>query len=150
MMCTNNKNTCSGCSNEASWHRRTHLLERDILTQSTPNERLASVLKWLHTPTLLKTIRQGLSYLPTFQSTKRDDHIFGATRYLAHSVAPAPSLYSSYLHLCLTPAQDAQFNAHGKSRATMSGLPACYHRLPQPLPPTLLYTTSTMAIPGRY
>jgi hypothetical protein len=86
MMCTNNKNTCSGCSNEASWHRRTHLLERDILTQSTPNERLASVLKWLHTPTLLKTIRQGLSYLPTFQSTKRDDHIFGATRYLANTL----------------------------------------------------------------
>jgi hypothetical protein len=36
----------------------------------------------------------------------------------AHSVALAPSLYSTYLHLCLTPAQDAQFNAHGKSRAT--------------------------------
>jgi hypothetical protein len=118
MICANNKNTCSGCSNEASQHRKTHLLEHDILTQSIPNERIAPVLKWLHTPTLLKTIRQGLSYLPTFQSTKRDDHIFGATRYLAHSVAPAPSLYSSYLHLCLTPAQDAQFNAHGKSRAT--------------------------------
>jgi hypothetical protein len=44
------------------------------------------LLSYLYAPIELKEIRQFLQYLPIFSHKKRDDHIYGASRYVANTL----------------------------------------------------------------
>jgi hypothetical protein len=88
MLCSPGKNMCSGCANEASRHRRIQQIELEIIGNCSPNETWKEVFQLVisSTPTNLKHLRHLMQHIPTFMNTKRDDHIFGATRYLANSL----------------------------------------------------------------
>jgi hypothetical protein len=88
MLCSPGKNMCLGCANKASRHRRIQQIELEILGNCSPNETWKEVFQLVisSTPTSLKHLRRLMQHIPTFVSTKRDDHIFGATRYLANSL----------------------------------------------------------------
>ena len=87
MLCCPNKSTCAGCHNEYMRHRRTAQIEKDILHNISDNTTLEPMLQHLDTPTDLQSLRHSLRHLPTFQNSKgRDDHIYGATRYIANTL----------------------------------------------------------------
>jgi len=86
MLCTNNRNMCSGCLNEHLRHRKVERLENEILEDTTSNEALAPLLLCLQKSITLKDFRALMQHLPTMNIQKRDDHIYGAARYLANSI----------------------------------------------------------------
>ena len=61
-------------------------LENEILEDTTPNATLAPILSCLNKPISLKEFRAHMQHLPTMHTHKRDDHIYGAARYLANSL----------------------------------------------------------------
>ena len=86
MVCAPNKSTCSGCHNESLCHRKVKRIEHEILLSTAPNDAIAPLLHWVHTPVSLRNLRQHLQHLPTFTKKHRDDHLYGATRYLANTL----------------------------------------------------------------
>jgi len=84
--CANNKSMCSGCMNENLRHRKVIQIEKDILNDYSSNEALAPIISYLTIPTDLKRICKLLLHLPAYKNNKRDDHIYGATRYVANSL----------------------------------------------------------------
>jgi len=86
IFCTNNKNMCLGCINENLRHHKVIQIEKDILNDYSFNETLAPIISYFTIPTDLKRIRKLLSHLPAYKNNKRDDHIYGATRYVANSL----------------------------------------------------------------
>jgi hypothetical protein len=86
MYCIEGKNRCSGCVNESLRHRRISQIEHDILIDISANFILLPILDWTPMPISLKKIRKLFQHLPTFGRKKRDDHIFGPTRYLANTL----------------------------------------------------------------
>lgn len=77
---------CSGCINENLRHRKELQIENKILNSNATNETLAPIIHHTTTPTELKRVRKLLSHLPSFNNIKRDDHIYGVTRYIANSL----------------------------------------------------------------
>jgi len=77
---------CLGCINENLRHRKVIQIEKDILNDYSFNETLAPIISYFTIPTDLKRIRKLLSHLPAYKNNKRDDHIYGATRYVANSL----------------------------------------------------------------
>jgi hypothetical protein len=76
----------SGCINECLRHRRVAQIENDILNDVSANEIISPLLQYLTEPTDLKHIHRILQHLPSCKNTERDDHIYGATRYIANSL----------------------------------------------------------------
>jgi hypothetical protein len=52
----------------------------------SPNAILAPILQHISSPLSLRQFRKLHQHLPTFTNTKRDDHIFGAARYLTSTL----------------------------------------------------------------
>jgi len=86
MLCANKRTMCSGCINESLWHRKVKQIEMDILSNTQQNSTWAPILEYVHTPTNLAHIRYLLQHLPSTATNKRNDHIYGATRYIANSL----------------------------------------------------------------
>lgn len=86
MTCTTNRTMCSGCLNENLRQRKLGRLENETLEDTTPNATLEPLLICLQKPTSLKEFRTMMQHLPTMNSQKRDDHIYGAARYFANSL----------------------------------------------------------------
>jgi hypothetical protein len=86
MRCVCKKNMCSGCINESLRHKRVLQIENEILTNVSPNESWMPLLKWIYTPITLAKLRHLLQHISVFKIKKRDDHLYGATRYLANSL----------------------------------------------------------------
>ena len=87
MFCVTGRNMCSGCSNESSRQRKVLQLEKELLQLSVDNAILAPLLEYKYKPTSIKHFRKLLLCLPAFaQKKSRDDHIFGAARYLANTL----------------------------------------------------------------
>ena len=87
MLCASTKHMCSGCLSESTRHKKTAQIEMDILTNMAPNTTWAPLLEYLDKPISLRHLRHLLGHLPTFGNTcRRDDHIFGATRYIANTL----------------------------------------------------------------
>jgi len=86
MLCANKRTMCSGCINESLRHRKVKQIEMDILSNTQQNSTWAPILEYVHTPTNLAHIRYLLQHLPSTATNKRNDHIYGATRYIANSL----------------------------------------------------------------
>jgi len=86
MFCVQGKNMCSGCINENLRHRKVVKIEQEIMYDVSPNAILAPILQHISSPISLRQFRTLHQHLPTFTNTKRDDHIFGAARYLANTL----------------------------------------------------------------
>ncbi len=86
LTCARGCNCCSGCSNESAKQRRVVKLENEMLTLSVENNIFAPLLEFRAKPTSIKNFRNVLSCLPFIASISRDDHIFGAARYLANTL----------------------------------------------------------------
>jgi hypothetical protein len=61
-------------------------LENEILEDISSNETLLPILECIEKPINLRLSRALLQHLPTMAIQKRDDHIFGAARFLANSL----------------------------------------------------------------
>jgi hypothetical protein len=85
-LCTTNRNTCSGCSNEASKQRLVKSLEHEMLRLSIDNAQLAPLLQHRNKPLSLKDFRKMVQFLPSLSKTSRNDHKFGASTYLANTI----------------------------------------------------------------
>jgi len=85
MFCINNKNMCSGCLNENMQQKRLLKSESEILHSNAPNSILAPIIHFCNKPTELRHVRKLFQHLPTFANKKRDDHIYGATRYISNT-----------------------------------------------------------------
>jgi hypothetical protein len=87
MLCASTKHMCSGCLSEPIRHKKTAQIEMDILSNMAPNTTWAPLLEYLDKLISLHHLRRLLGHLPTFGNTRRrDDHIFGATRYIANTL----------------------------------------------------------------
>lgn len=86
MSCVIGCNMCSGCINKSIKLRILDQLENEIMILDVNNNTLAPLLKFRMECTSIKAFQQMLSCLPTFGNKKRDDHIFGAARYLANTL----------------------------------------------------------------
>jgi hypothetical protein len=86
MFCVQGKSMRSGCINENLRHREVIKIEREIMYDISPNAILAPILQYISSPLSLRHFRKLHKHLPTFTNTKRDDHIFGAARYLANTL----------------------------------------------------------------
>jgi hypothetical protein len=60
------------------------MLEKELLEVNATNLTLAPIIEAIESPISLKQFRGLIKHLPTLSNSKRDDHIFGATRYLAN------------------------------------------------------------------
>ncbi len=67
-------------------HKRVLQIENEILTNISPNESWMPLLNWIYTPITLAKLRHLLQHISVFKIKKRDDHLYGATRYLANSL----------------------------------------------------------------
>ena len=85
MVCSNNRTTCSGCLHENLRHRKVERLENELLEDMSANTLLAPILNYVQRPITLKAFRGLFQHLPSMHVHKRDDHIYGAARYLANS-----------------------------------------------------------------
>jgi hypothetical protein len=79
MFCANNKNMCSGCINESMRHQKVAKIEQDILTNNATNETWAMILPHITLAIDLKNVCKLLQHLPTLNTYRRGDHIFGAS-----------------------------------------------------------------------
>jgi hypothetical protein len=86
MLCATGRNMCSGYLSKSTKLRRLDPLENEIMILKVDNSRLAPLLQFRMDYTSIKTFRQLLSCLPTFSNKRRDDHSFGAARYLANAL----------------------------------------------------------------
>jgi hypothetical protein len=86
MVCLKGKNMCSGCVNESQRHKKTQQMELEILSNSSSNNVWSPFLQWTRSPTTLRNLRLALSHLTNFRQTKRNDHIYGASRYIANTL----------------------------------------------------------------
>jgi hypothetical protein len=78
---------CACCLNESIRHIFTAQIKDNLLSYLTASNVLAPILRCLETPVSLKHLRNMLAHLPTFANTRgRDDHIYGATRYVANTL----------------------------------------------------------------
>jgi hypothetical protein len=85
--CVKAKHMCAGCLNEATRHKRTAQIELDLLNDLAPNSTLAPLLEYINAPVSLRKLRQLMIHLPTISRNRtRDDHIHGATRYMANTL----------------------------------------------------------------
>ena len=85
-LCTANRSTCSGCSNEAAKQRLNASLEQEMLRLSVANELLEPLLQHRTQPASLKDFRKMVQFLPSLSKTSRNDHKFGAATYLANTL----------------------------------------------------------------
>jgi hypothetical protein len=86
MLCVTGRNVCSGCISESTKLRRLDQLENEIMILMVENSSLAPLLQFRTEYTSIKTFWKILSCLPTlFNNKRRNDHIFGAARYLANT-----------------------------------------------------------------
>jgi len=86
MFCANRRNMCAGCIHEAGRHRKVQQIEHQILHNTASNDVWVPLLNWICTPITLVQLRRLLKHLPIYNTAKRDDHIYGATRYIANSL----------------------------------------------------------------
>ncbi len=85
--CVKAKYMCAGCLNEDTRHKRTAQIELDLLNDIAPNSTLAPLLEYINAPVSLRKLRQLMIHLPTISRNRtRDDHIHGATRYMANTL----------------------------------------------------------------
>jgi len=83
--CAKGRNLCPGCIIEGTRQRKTATVESEILEANTPNNILAPLLEYTKTPVSIKQLRLALRHLPTMNTSKRDDSIYGVVRYIANS-----------------------------------------------------------------
>jgi hypothetical protein len=81
-----NKNMSSGFINEALRHRKVKKIDLELLNDTSSNSILAPLLQHTSTPISLRKFRQLCQHLPTMANKRRDDHIFGAARYIANTL----------------------------------------------------------------
>jgi hypothetical protein len=86
MLCSTGRNICSGCTIEAAKQKKAKQLEREVLLLNGKKSELAPLLDHRTKPCSVKDFRKLLCMLPSFQKKTRDDHMFGAARYLATSL----------------------------------------------------------------
>jgi hypothetical protein len=84
--CINNKNMCSGCLNENMQQMHMLQIKSDILHSNESNSLLAPIIQYCNKPTNLRHVRKLFQHLPTFANRRRDDHIYGATRYISNTL----------------------------------------------------------------
>jgi len=77
---------CSSCISEATRQSRTRQIEMDFLWDMSPNTTLAPLMVHKTSPTDLRNFRHLLNHLPTLNNYRRDDHTFGAVRYIANAL----------------------------------------------------------------
>jgi len=77
---------CSGCYNENLRHRRVQQMEQTILMNFASNLTLAHIKTAILKPINLQDFRKLFHCIPIFHNVKRDDHIYGAARYLANTL----------------------------------------------------------------
>ena len=82
-----NKDTCSRCYSELLRQKKTESIELEILQDFSSNADLAPITAHLEQYTSLKEFRHLLRHLPSLQATtRRNDYIYGATRYIAKTL----------------------------------------------------------------
>jgi len=86
MLCTINRNLCSGCTNENQKHSRVARIEAELLATTANNSILAPLLLHRVQPISIGGFRKLLKCLPSFANKSRNDHIYGAARYLANTI----------------------------------------------------------------
>jgi hypothetical protein len=86
MLCTINRNLCSGCTNENQKHSRVARIEAELLATTANNSILAPLLLHRGQPISIGGFRKLLKCLPSFANKSRNDHIYGAARYLANTI----------------------------------------------------------------
>lgn len=87
MKCIDKKHMCAGCMSESIRHKKTKQIEMDLLHNMAANDTMAPLMDGVDNPISLRQLRTILTHLPTLQNThKRDDHIYGATRYTANTL----------------------------------------------------------------
>ncbi len=86
MICALGCSICSGCNNEVSKQCKVLQLKNEMLTLSVNNNILAPLLEYRTKIISIKTFRKILLCLTSMISKSWDDHIFGATRYLANTL----------------------------------------------------------------
>jgi hypothetical protein len=77
---------CSGCLNESLRQKRVLQIEKEILSNTSTNDTWIPLLDWIYTPITLTSLCQLLQHISIYKVRKRDDHIYGAMRYLANSL----------------------------------------------------------------
>jgi hypothetical protein len=87
MFCSRKKSMCSGCMNESLHHKRVLQMEKEILSNISLNNTWLPLLDWIYTPITLTNLRQLLQHISAYKIRKHDDHLYGATRYLANSLS---------------------------------------------------------------
>jgi len=81
------QSVCAGCMSESIRHKKTKQIEMDLLHNMAANDTMAPLMDGVDNPISLRQLRTILTHLPTLQNThKRDDHIYGATRYTANTL----------------------------------------------------------------
>jgi hypothetical protein len=58
----------------------------EILINTASNTTWMPLLDWIYNPISLADLRKLLQQISIFTTKKRDDHLYGATRYLANSL----------------------------------------------------------------
>jgi hypothetical protein len=88
MFCAPGKQLCSGCNNELMRHRKVKQMENALMMDFSSNNTLFYIQCYAATsiPMSLQNFHRLFYYLPVFNITKRDDHIYGASRYLANTL----------------------------------------------------------------
>jgi hypothetical protein len=86
MYCMKRKNACSGCFNENLLHRKVKQMEQMLLEDFTDNGILMHLIDFIKAPISLKNFRNLFRYLPIFVHMTRNDHVYGASRYLANTL----------------------------------------------------------------
>ena len=86
VFCTANRNMCSGCTNENLKHACVARIEKELLMATVDNITLAPLLAHRVQPTSIRGFRKMLNFLPSFAGKSRNDHKFGAARYVANDL----------------------------------------------------------------
>jgi hypothetical protein len=80
------KNVHSGCFNKNLRHRKVKQMEQMLLEDFTDNRILMHLIDFIKAPISLQNFRNLFRYLPIFVHTTRNDHVYGASRYLANTL----------------------------------------------------------------
>jgi hypothetical protein len=56
------------------------------ISNTSSNDTWIPLLDWIYTPITLTSLHQLLQHISAYKVRKRDDHLYGATRYLANSL----------------------------------------------------------------
>jgi hypothetical protein len=86
MLCTANRNLCSGCTNENQKQSRVARIEHELLATDASNSTLAPLLAHRIHPISIGGFRKLLKCLPSFATKARNDHKYGAARYVANTI----------------------------------------------------------------